>query len=52
LLHALGKARQEASYPTFLRTQARNDLLILDDWMRDELTPADAQDVLEFLDDR
>jgi hypothetical protein len=52
LQHALGKARQEASYPTFLRSLARTDLLILDDWMRDELTPANAQDILEFLDDR
>ncbi len=52
LLHALGQARQEASYPNLLRTLARTDLLILDDWMRDELTPANAQDILEVLDDR
>jgi DNA replication protein DnaC len=26
--------------------------LILDDWMRDELSPPNAQDILEFLDDR
>ena len=52
LLHALSQARQEASYPTLLRTLARTDLLILDDWMRDELTPANAQDILEVLDDR
>jgi DNA replication protein DnaC len=52
LLHALSQARQEGSYPTFLRSLARTDLLILDDWMRDELTPANAQDILEVLDDR
>jgi DNA replication protein DnaC len=52
LLHSLGQARQDASYPTFLRTLARTDLLILDDWMRDPLTPANAQDILEVLDDR
>lgn len=52
LLHALGQARQEASFPTFLRTLARTDLLILDDWMRDALTSANAQDILEVLDDR
>jgi DNA replication protein DnaC len=52
LLHALAKARQEASYPNLLRSLARIDLLILDDWMRDELTPANAQDILEVLDDR
>ena len=31
LLHALAQARQEASYPTLLRSLARIDLLILDD---------------------
>lgn len=52
LLHTLSQARQDASYPTLLRSLARTDLLILDDWMRDELTPANAQDILELLDDR
>lgn len=52
LLHALGQARQEASYPNLLRSLARTNLLILDDWLRDELTPANAQDILEVLDDR
>lgn len=52
LLHALGQARQDASYPTLLRSLARTDLLILDDWMRDEITSANAQDILEVLDDR
>lgn len=52
LLHALSQARQEAAYPALLRSLARTDLLILDDWLRDELTPANAQDILEVLDDR
>jgi len=52
LLHALGQARQEASYPNLLRSLARTDVLILDDWMRDTFTPANAQDILEVLDDR
>ena len=52
LLHALSQARQDASYPTLLRSLARTDLLILDDWMRDPLTSANAQDILEVLDDR
>ena len=30
----------------------RLDLLILDDWMRDPITTANAQDLLEVLDDR
>ncbi len=52
LLQDLAQARQEASYPNLLRTLARTDLVILDDWLRDELTPANAQDILEVLDDR
>ena len=52
LLHALTQARLDASYPNLLRSLARTDLLILDDWMRDALTPANAQDILEVLDDR
>jgi DNA replication protein DnaC len=52
LLHTLGQARQDASYPNLLRSLARTDLLILDDWLRDTLTPANAQDILEVLDDR
>jgi DNA replication protein DnaC len=52
LLHALAQARLDASYPHLLRSLARTDLLILDDWMRDALTPANAQDILEVLDDR
>lgn len=52
LLHAMRQAHQEASYPTFLRSVARTDLLVLDDWMRDDLTPANAQYILEVLDDR
>jgi DNA replication protein DnaC len=52
LLHALAQARQKASYPNLLRSLARTDLLIMEDWMRDELSPANAQDNLEVLDDR
>jgi DNA replication protein DnaC len=52
LLHTLGQARQDASYPNLLRSLAHTDLLILDDWLRDALTPANAQDILEVLDDR
>ena len=52
LLHALEQARQDGTYPTLLRTLARTDVLILDDWMRDSLATASAQDLLEVLDDR
>ncbi len=52
LLHTLEQTRQEANYASLLRSLARTDLLILDDWMRDPLTQTNAQDILEVLDDR
>lgn len=52
LLHTLEQTRQEASYTVLLRSLARTDLLILDDWMRDPLTQTNSQDILEVLDDR
>jgi DNA replication protein DnaC len=52
LLHALGLARQDGTYANLLRSLARTDLLVLDDWMRDSLTLSNAQDLLEILDDR
>lgn len=52
LLHTLSQAHQEPTYAPFLRSLARTDLLILDDWLRDELTPTQAQALLEVLDDR
>jgi DNA replication protein DnaC len=52
LLYALAQAHQEASFSTLLRSLARTQLLVLDDWMRDTLTLANAQDLLEILDDR
>jgi DNA replication protein DnaC len=52
LLHTLEQSRQEAAYTNLLRSLARTDLLILDDWMRDPLTLANAQDILEVMDDR
>ena len=52
LLHTLGLARQDGSYPNLLRSLDRIDLLVLDDWMRDPLTIPNAQDLLEILDDR
>lgn len=52
LLHTLDQSRPDGAYPALLRTLARTDLLILDDWMRDALTLPDARDLLEILDDR
>jgi len=52
LLHTLEQTRQESSYTNLLRSLAHTDLLILDDWMRDPLSQANTQDILEVIDDR
>lgn len=52
LLHRLTMARQDNSYQTLLRSLAKIDLIILDDWMRDVIAVPNAQDLLELLDDR
>jgi DNA replication protein DnaC len=51
-LHSLAQARQDGSYLNFLRSLNKTDVLILDDWMRDPIQLAAAQDLLEVFDDR
>jgi DNA replication protein DnaC len=52
LLYQLTFSHQDGSYPAFLASLAKLDLLILDDWMRDPIATPNAQDLLEVLDDR
>ena len=52
LLFQLAQSHNDGSYPTLLASLAKLDLLILDDWMRDPLTAAEARDLLEVFDDR
>jgi len=52
LLHALTQARADGAFTGILRSLAKTNLLILDDWMRDSITISNAQDLLEVLDDR
>jgi len=52
LLHELKLAHADGSFPKLLRNLARIKLLIFDDWLRDPLTPEQARDLLEILDDR
>lgn len=52
LLYQLAQSHSDGSYPGLLASFAKLDLLILDDWMRDPLSTANAQDLLEVLDDR
>ena len=42
----------DGSFPKLLKTIARVPLLILDDWLRDPLSAAQARDLLEIIDDR
>lgn len=51
-LHSLAHARQDGSYLAFLRALKKTEVLILDDWIRDPISLAAAQDLLEVFDDR
>lgn len=51
-LHTLNMARKDGSYLHLLRFLSKIDVLILDDWMRDPVPLASAQDLLELFDDR
>lgn len=52
LLEELRIARADGSYAKKIAHLAKLDLLILDDWGLEKLTRAQAQDVLELIDDR
>lgn len=52
LFNALALARGDGRHVRLLRTLARVDLLILDDWGLAPLTPDQGHDLLELVDDR
>ena len=52
LLADLGIARADGSYPRVLARLAKTDLLVLDDWGLAPLSPSDARELLEVIDDR
>jgi DNA replication protein DnaC len=52
LLFATALAHADGSYTRSLDQLRRLDLLILDDWLRDPLTPAQTRDLADILDDR
>lgn len=51
-LHSLNMARKDGSYLQLLQGLSKMDVLILDDWLRDPVPLAAAQDLLESFDDR
>ncbi len=52
LLHEIMLSHADGSFPKLLSSLARIPLLILDDWLRDPLSAAQARDLLEIVDDR
>lgn len=52
LLPQLALARQQGTFHDLLQRLAKIPVLVLGDWLRDPLTTAQAQDLLEILDDR
>jgi len=52
LLDALALARGDGRYPRLLKSLARVELLILDDWGLAPLTSSQGRDLLEIVDDR
>jgi DNA replication protein DnaC len=52
LIIALTHARIDGSYCQFLKTLARLELLIIDDWGLEALTAATRNDLMEIMDDR
>lgn len=52
LLHEIMLSHADGSFPKLLSNLARMPLLILDDWLRDPLSAAQARDLLEIVDDR
>ena len=52
LIAELKFAKADGSFPKFRKHLATFDLVILDEWLRDHLTPNDAREILDLLDDR
>jgi len=52
LLHDVALARGDGRYPRLLRSLAKLDLLVIDDWGLAKLTPDNLRDLLEILEDR
>lgn len=52
LLQKLAFARADGSWPKFLETLAKTQLLIIDDWLRHPLAESQTPDLLEVFEDR
>lgn len=52
LLQKITRARADGSWPKFLDTLTKIQLLVIDDWLRNPLTESQTPDLLEILEDR
>lgn len=52
MLHQMSIAKADGSYDKFLRTLARTDLLVIDDWGLSKFIKEQRHDLLEILEDR
>jgi DNA replication protein DnaC len=52
LLHQVTLAHADGSWAQLLKSLSRVQLLVLDDWLRDPVTAAQARDLVEVLEDR
>lgn len=52
LIAELQFAKADGSFPRFRKQLAAFELVILDEWLRDEVSPNHAREILDFLDDR
>jgi len=52
LLHQVTLSHADGSWARLLKSLARIQLLVLDDWLRDPLTPSQVRDLAEVLEDR
>jgi DNA replication protein DnaC len=52
LLHHIAMSHADGSWPQLMKALSRKQLLVLDDWLRDPVTPSQARDLTEVLEDR
>jgi len=52
LVSELSLAKADGSYPTLVAKLAKRRLLVIDDWLRDPLTPEQSRLILDLIDDR
>lgn len=52
LISELSLAKADGSYPALMKKLTKRHLLVIDDWLRDPMTPEQSRLVLDLIDDR